>query len=87
MAEGLRGDLGQVTAAHAGLYRQISEVSDKLTAISADARTARLSADAVEGRLTRMEREMSQLKLMLALSLGLLAVMGVLAGIELAHGR
>ena len=30
MAEGLRGDLGQVTAAHAGLYKQIHELSARV---------------------------------------------------------
>ena len=28
IAEGLRGDLGQVTASHAGLYRQLNEQSE-----------------------------------------------------------
>ena len=41
MAEGLRGDLGQVTASHAGLYRQLNDQSEKLAEISVEARAAR----------------------------------------------
>ena len=48
MAEGLRGDLGQVTAAHAGLYRQLNEQSESLAVIkaAADAPIARTGAPA-----------------------------------------
>jgi len=34
MAEGVRGDLGQVTKAHVGLYRQLQEQSAQITGVS-----------------------------------------------------
>ena len=85
MAEGLRGDLGQVTATHAGLYQQISDVSEKLTAIGVDARTAKLATESIETRLNRMERETSRLRAMLAVSLLLLAVLCILVILMLVH--
>jgi len=36
MAEGVRGDLGQVTKAHAGLYKQLQEQSTQIGEVSAD---------------------------------------------------
>lgn len=36
MAEGVRGDLGQVTKAHAGLYQQLQEQSVQIAEISAE---------------------------------------------------
>ena len=56
MAEGLRGDLGQVTAAHAGLYRQLNEQSESLAVIKAAAESARLTAESAEGRVARLQR-------------------------------
>jgi hypothetical protein len=36
MAEGVRGDLGQVTKAHAGLYQQLQEQSAQIGEVSAE---------------------------------------------------
>lgn len=36
MAEGVRGDLGQVTKAHAGLYKQLQEQSTQIGEVSAE---------------------------------------------------
>ncbi|HUZ96153.1 MAG TPA: hypothetical protein VMU57_14700 [Edaphobacter sp.] len=36
MAEGVRGDLGQVTKAHAGLYQKLQEQSTQLGEVSAE---------------------------------------------------
>lgn len=36
MAEGVRGDLGQVTKAHAGLYKELQEQSAQIAALSAE---------------------------------------------------
>jgi len=56
MAEGLRGDLGQVTSSHAGLYRQLNEQSEKLASLSADVAAARVATESLEGRLVRLQR-------------------------------
>jgi hypothetical protein len=36
MAEGVRGDLGQVTKAHAGLYKELQEQSGQIAELSAE---------------------------------------------------
>ena len=55
MAEGVRGDLGQVTKAHAGLYRQIQEVSAQIAEVGEDAKRTRLSIDQQGHRLESLE--------------------------------
>ena len=42
----LRGDFGQLTAAHTALSKQVSDLDSKLDATLAEARTAKLAADA-----------------------------------------
>ena len=56
MADGLRGDLGQVTAAHSGLYRQLNEQSEKLAGIAADVGELKLAVESAEGRVARLQR-------------------------------
>jgi septal ring factor EnvC (AmiA/AmiB activator) len=87
MAEGLRGDLGQVTASHAGLYRQLNEQSEKLSELSSDVATVKRSVESLDPRLTRLEQQNSRLTLLLGLSLVLLAGLLVLAVILLLHHR
>jgi len=87
MAEGLRGDLGQVTASHAGLYRQLNEQSEKLYELSSDVSTVKRSVESLDPRLTRLEQQNSRLTLLLGLSLVLLAGVLVLAVILLLHHR
>lgn len=40
MAEGVRGDLGQVAQAHAGLYRQLQEQSAQIASVSEELKQA-----------------------------------------------
>jgi septal ring factor EnvC (AmiA/AmiB activator) len=87
MAEGLRGDLGQVTASHAGLYRQLNEQSEKLSELSSDVATVKRSVESLDPRLTRLEQQNSRLTVLLGLSLVLLAGLLVLAVILLLHHR
>jgi len=65
MADGLRGDLGQVTAAHAGLYRQLNDHSEKLVEISAETRAARAAAEAAEARIANLERRLDRVAVLL----------------------
>lgn len=78
MTEGLRGDLGQVTASHAGLYRQLNEANEKLATVSADARSARQAAEALEFRLNHTEARLKRLTILGATSLGILLLCAVL---------
>ena len=75
MAEGLRGDLGQVTASHAGLYRQLNDQSEKLSNISADIQSTRQATLALDERLTHLERQSaSHQKFLLAILLSTLTI-------------
>jgi hypothetical protein len=55
MAEGVRGDLGQVTKAHAGLYRQLQDVSAQVAEVGEDAKRTRLAMEQQGHRLENLE--------------------------------
>jgi hypothetical protein len=55
MAEGVRGDLGQVTKAHAGLYRQLQELGAKVDEVGEDGKRTRLSIEQQGHRLENLE--------------------------------
>src|SRR5260370_29325646 len=61
MAEGVRGDLGQVTKAHAGLYRQLQDQSAQIAEVSEEAKQARLSMEHHEHRMRTMEANLPSL--------------------------
>ena len=85
MAEGLRGDLGQVTASHAGLYRQLNDQSEKLSSIAADVHATRLSTDFLEARIVSLETQLSRLVLYLSIALVLLVAVCILSILILLH--
>jgi septal ring factor EnvC (AmiA/AmiB activator) len=78
MAEGLRGDLGQVTASHAGLYRQLNDQSVQLSELSSGLRSTRLSVDNIEDRTARLEQQLSRLNLLVTVALVLLTTICIL---------
>src|SRR6202035_238332 len=55
MAEGVRGDLGQVTKAHAGLYRQLQDQSTQIAEVSEEVKRARLAVEQHEHRMVALE--------------------------------
>jgi phage-related tail protein len=76
MAEGLRGDLGQVTASHAGLYRQLNDQSEKLSNIAAEQRSAKVVLELTDARLGLIEKRQRVLIVLLSITLlGILALM------------
>jgi septal ring factor EnvC (AmiA/AmiB activator) len=85
MAEVLRGDLGQVTASHAGLYRQLNDQSEKLSTIAASVHSTGLSIDSLEARTARLEQQLSKVWLFLALALLFLAAICILSVLILVH--
>jgi septal ring factor EnvC (AmiA/AmiB activator) len=82
MAEGLRGDLGQVTASHAGLYRQLNDQSEKLSTLSADLRSTKLVAESAETRIAALEQHIKVLRVLLIVVL--FAVLATMA-LVIAH--
>jgi hypothetical protein len=85
MAEGLRGDLGQVTASHAGLYRQLNEQSERLSSVATDARAAMLATESIETRLNRIEARISTVFLLMATAFFVLAVILILLVLIFLH--
>jgi hypothetical protein len=65
MAEGLRGDLGQVTASHAGLYRQLNDQSEKLAVLGLDVKANKLLLESAEARTILLEKQVKVLRTLL----------------------
>jgi chromosome segregation ATPase len=61
MAEGVRGDLGQVTKAHAGLYRQLQDQSAQIAEVSEEIKATRLSLEQHLRRAETLESQVSSL--------------------------
>jgi chromosome segregation ATPase len=55
MAEGVRGDLGQVTKAHAGLYRQLQEQNAQIAEVSEAVKQAAVAAEEQAKRMEAIE--------------------------------
>jgi multidrug resistance efflux pump len=90
MADGVRGDLGQVTKAHAGLYRQLQEQSAQITQVSEEVKQARLSFEQHEHRMEVLEQRMTSLGLWVKAGVSLLVVLVavvIVLLVHLIHGR
>ena len=90
MADGVRGDLGQVTKAHAGLYRQLQEQSAQITQVSDEVKQARLSIEQHDHRMEALEQQMTSLGLWVKVGLSLLVVLAIVVIVllvQLTHGR
>ena len=74
MAEGVRGDLGQVTKAHVGLYRQLQDLSAQMTVVGESAEAARTAAGGQEGRIEALEKQVAAIGLWVKAGVGLLVV-------------
>lgn len=87
MADGVRGDLGQVAAAHAGLYRKLQEQGSQIAVLSEDVRIARAAAEQSERRIEAMDRRVDSIGLWLKFSTGLVVILLVLVIVLLVHGH
>jgi hypothetical protein len=85
MAEGLRGDLGQVTASHAGLYRQLNQQSVQLSELGLDLRATKSSVDSIEDRTARLEQQISRLTILVGVGLLVLVAVCILSIVILLH--
>jgi chromosome segregation ATPase len=63
MAEGVRGDLGQVTKAHAGLYRQLQEQTGQIADMNEELKRARTSIEQHDHRLEALDIKLASLGL------------------------
>jgi hypothetical protein len=81
MAEGVRGDLGQVTKAHAGLYQQLQEQSVQLAEVSSEVKRI---VPAVE-RVTALESQVAALGRWVKVGVSLILVLLVAVIVLLAR--
>jgi hypothetical protein len=75
MAEGVRGDLGQVTKAHAGLYRQLQEQSAQITEVAEAVKQTRQTAEQQANRVQALELQLKTLGLWIKTGVSLLVVL------------
>jgi chromosome segregation ATPase len=87
MAEGVRGDLGQVTKAHAGLYRQLQDLSAQIAEVSAEVKQARASVEHHEHRMLTLESTVTSLGWWVKAGVSLLVVLVTVVIILLVRGR
>lgn len=87
MAEGVRGDLGQVTKAHAGLYRQLQDISAQVAIVSDDATRGRVAAEKQEERLGLLEAQVKAMALWVKAGVGLCVVLLTVLLVLVARGR
>ena len=85
MAEGVRGDLGQVTKAHAGLYRQLQEQSAQITEVSEELKRARLTSEQHDRRMEALETRVNSLGLWIKAGVSVLVVLAVAILVLLVH--
>jgi chromosome segregation ATPase len=87
MAEGVRGDLGQVTKAHAGLYRQLQDQSAQIAELGEEVKRARLSIEQHEHRLLAMESNVTALGWWVKAGVSLLVVLVAVVIVLLLRAR
>jgi hypothetical protein len=85
MAEGVRGDLGQVTKAHAGLYRQLQEQSAQIAEVLGEVKVARLSVEQDEQRMVILESNVRSLGWWVKAGVSLLVVLVAVVLVLLVH--
>jgi hypothetical protein len=87
MADGVRGDLGQVAKAHAGLYRQLQEQSAQIAEVAGEVKQARLAAEKDDNRLAALESKVASLGLWVKAGVSVLIVLAVATLVLLVRGR
>ena len=75
MAEGVRGDLGQVTKAHAGLYRQLQDLSAQVTVVGETAEAARVAAAKQDSRVEELEQKVAAIGVWVKVGVSVVVVM------------
>jgi chromosome segregation ATPase len=90
MAEGVRGDLGQVTKAHIGLYRQLQEQSAQIAEVAEEVKQARLAVEQHAQQVEALKLQVTSLGWWVKAGVSLLVVLAAVAIvllIQLMHAR
>jgi len=85
MAEGVRGDLGQVTKAHLGLYRQLQDQSAQITEVSEEVKRSRVAMEQHERHMDALEKRIGSFGIWLKAGVSLIAVLVVVVIILLVQ--
>ena len=85
MADGVRGDLGQVTKAHAGLYRQLQDQSAQITEVAEEVKRSRLAAEQHANRMAALESTVASLQLWIKGGISLLILLAAVMIYLLVH--
>jgi septal ring factor EnvC (AmiA/AmiB activator) len=75
MAESVRGDLGQVAEAHAGIKRALQEQSKQTSEIAVEVTRVRMGVESIEARIAPVETRIMGLEKILRLTMNLLATL------------
>jgi hypothetical protein len=75
MAEGVRGDLGQVTKAHVGLYRQLQEQSALITEVGDEVKRLGVSLAQRDHQVEVLEQAVASLGVWVKVGSGVIVVM------------
>jgi chromosome segregation ATPase len=87
MAEGVRGDLGQVTKAHAGLYRQLQELSAQIAEVGQEVKNIAAIKEVQENRLAALEDQLRSIGLWVKLGISTIVVLLAIVITLLARER
>lgn len=87
MAEGVRGDLGQVTKAHAGLYRQLQDQSAQIAQVSDSVREANTSIQQQVHRIEAIEAQIVVIGRWVKAGVSLLVILGAIILALLVRAR
>jgi septal ring factor EnvC (AmiA/AmiB activator) len=75
LAEGVQTDLGQVTKAHAGLYRQLQEQGTQISAVGDEVHQVRASLQASDRRVIALEQRVNSLNLWIRIGVIVMTVL------------
>ncbi|MGD0444619.1 MAG: hypothetical protein ABSA39_11855 [Edaphobacter sp.] len=90
MAEGVRGDLGQVAKAHAGLYRQLQDQSAQIAEVAEEVKHGRLAVEQHEHRMVALESSVTSLAWWIKGGISILIILAAVAIgllVQLMHVR
>lgn len=87
IAEDVRGDLNQVTKAHAALYRQLQDQGNQIAELSEHSRIARTLAEQNEQRIAAIDNKLDTLDTYIKVGVGLVCLIVVLLLVLVLRGR
>ena len=86
MAASVRGDLGQVVDAHAGIQRALKDQAEQIAEIAVEGTRTRMGVESIEARVAGLEKMLRLTMKLTLVALVLVAGCVVLLGFMLVHG-